>query len=81
MSPRAAPAVAIVAYDRLCTFEFGIAVEVFGLPRPELAVPWYRGAVCSLSSFFSVPASGALQSLPWWLPLPRMPGPPRRMRP
>ena len=48
MSPRAAPAVAIVAYDRLCTFEFGIAVEVFGLPRPELAVPWYRCAVCSL---------------------------------
>ena len=48
MSPRAAPAVAIVAYDRLCTFEFGIAVEVFGLPRPELPVPWYRFSVCSL---------------------------------
>jgi AraC family transcriptional activator FtrA len=47
MPPRPSPAVAIVAYDRLCTFEFGIAVEVFGLPRPELPVPWYRCAVCS----------------------------------
>lgn len=47
MPPRNSPAVAIVAYDRLCTFEFGIAVEVFGLPRPELPVPWYRCAVCS----------------------------------
>lgn len=28
--------VAAVAYDRLSFFEFGIAVEVFGLPRPEL---------------------------------------------
>ncbi|MEM6499885.1 MAG: transcriptional regulator FtrA [Pseudomonadota bacterium] len=33
--------VAIMAYDRLCTFEFGIALEVFALPRPELSVPWY----------------------------------------
>lgn len=30
-----------MAYDRLCTFEFGIALEVFALPRPELSVPWY----------------------------------------
>ena len=28
--------VAILAYDGLCTFEFGIAVEIFGLPRPCL---------------------------------------------
>lgn len=36
------PHVAILAYDRLCMFEFGIAVEVFGLPRPELAhLNWY----------------------------------------
>lgn len=39
--------VAIVAYDGLCTFEFGIAVEVFGLNRPELGVPWYTCRVCS----------------------------------
>ena len=40
--------VVAVAYDGLCTFEFGIVVEAFALPRPELHVPWYRFAVCSL---------------------------------
>jgi len=40
--------VAAVAYDRLCTFEFGIVVEVFALPRPELNVDWYRFDVCSI---------------------------------
>jgi AraC family transcriptional regulator, transcriptional activator FtrA len=39
--------VALLAYDGLCTFEFGCAVEVFALPRPELAVPWYQFAVCA----------------------------------
>lgn len=33
--------VVAVAYDRLCTFEFGVASELFGLPRPELGVDWY----------------------------------------
>lgn len=41
------PLVAILAYDRLCTFEFGCAVELFALERPELDVPWYRYAVCA----------------------------------
>ncbi|WP_368563191.1 transcriptional regulator FtrA [Pseudoxanthomonas sp. UTMC 1351] len=41
------PLVAILAYDRLCTFEFGCAVELFALERPELDVPWYRHAVCA----------------------------------
>jgi AraC family transcriptional activator FtrA len=40
--------VVAVAYDGLCTFEFGIVVEVFGLPRPEVTVPWYRFRVCAL---------------------------------
>jgi AraC family transcriptional activator FtrA len=39
--------VAAIAYDRLCTFEFGCVVELFALPRPELGVPWYRFAVCA----------------------------------
>lgn len=39
--------VAVIAYDGLCTFEFGIAVEIFGLCRPELEVEWYKFAVCS----------------------------------
>jgi AraC family transcriptional activator FtrA len=40
--------VVALAYDRLCTFEFGIVVELFGLPRPELDVDWYRFDVCSI---------------------------------
>ncbi|MCQ4162659.1 transcriptional regulator FtrA [Roseomonas sp. GC11] len=40
--------VAVLAYDGLCTFEFGCAVEVFGLPRPELEPDWYRFAVAAL---------------------------------
>lgn len=39
--------VVALAYDRLCTFEFGCVVELFALQRPELEVPWYRFAVCS----------------------------------
>ena len=40
--------VAILAYDGLCTFEFGIAVEIFGLPRPEFDFPWYRHRIVGL---------------------------------
>ncbi len=39
-------AVAVV-YDGLCTFEFGILVELFGLPRPEFE-QWYRFRVASV---------------------------------
>lgn len=42
--------VAILAYDGLCTFEFGCAIELFALDRPELAVPWYSYAVCSVEA-------------------------------
>lgn len=41
------PRVVALAYDGLCTFEFGCAVEVFGLPRPEMGDRWYRFAVAS----------------------------------
>lgn len=41
------PLVVAVAYDRLCTFEFSCAVELFSLERPELQVNWYRFAVCA----------------------------------
>jgi AraC family transcriptional activator FtrA len=40
--------VAILAYDGLCTFEFGCAIEVFALARPELEVRWYSHAVCAV---------------------------------
>jgi AraC family transcriptional activator FtrA len=42
--------VAILAYDRLCTFEFGCAVELFALERPELGVDWYSYAVCAVEA-------------------------------
>ena len=42
------PLVVALAYDGLCTFEFGVAVEVFGLPRPELGENWYRFAVAAV---------------------------------
>lgn len=42
-----APSVAILAYDGLCTFEFGCAVELFALPRPEIGGQWYRTRVVS----------------------------------
>ena len=41
------PLVVAVVYDGLCLFEFGIAVEVFGLSRPEFESDWYRFQVCS----------------------------------
>lgn len=42
--------VAAVAYDGLCLFEFGVAAELFGLPRPELEVPWYDFIVVGIES-------------------------------
>jgi AraC family transcriptional activator FtrA len=39
--------VVALVYDGLCTFEFGIAVEMFGLPRPELA-HWYDFGLCAV---------------------------------
>jgi len=51
ISTRYAPGlVTVLAYDGLCTFEFGIAVEMFGLPRPEFDFPWYEFAVVSAES-------------------------------
>jgi len=47
--PRNRRVVALV-YDGLGTFEFAIVGEVFGLPRPELRVPWYRFSACSLEA-------------------------------
>lgn len=38
---------AVLVYDGLCTFEFGIAVEMFGLPRPELQ-DWYPFGLCAV---------------------------------
>ena len=48
MASRDPRRVAVLAYNDLCTFEFGIVVEVFALRRPELNVEWYDLEVCSL---------------------------------
>lgn len=45
-----AHAVAVYAFDGMSPFELGCVVEVFGLPRPELGVPWYELKVCAESA-------------------------------
>src|SRR5262245_46971146 len=58
--PRKRHRVTAVIYDRLALFELAIAVEVFGLPRPELGIPWYDFAVCSLDGG-TLRATGAVR--------------------
>src|SRR5215831_18850344 len=41
--------VAVLAYGGTATFELGIVVELFGLPRPEFPL-WYRFKVCALET-------------------------------
>src|SRR5580704_15028146 len=48
MTARDPRRVVALAYDGLGTFEFGIVVELFGLPRPYLGVEWYNFEVCSV---------------------------------
>jgi AraC family transcriptional activator FtrA len=42
------PLVVAAVYDGLCTFEFSIAAEIFGLPRPEMGDRWYRFASAAI---------------------------------
>ncbi|MDE2404537.1 MAG: transcriptional regulator FtrA [Sphingomonadales bacterium] len=42
------PLVVALLYDGLCTFEFGIVAEVFGLDRPEMGPDWYRFASAAI---------------------------------
>jgi len=66
----APPLVVALAYDGLCTFEFGIAVEMFGLPRPELP-QWYRfeiascdpGPLRATGGLYITPSAGGLRLL------------------
>jgi AraC family transcriptional activator FtrA len=46
--PSSAPLVVVLAYDGLCTFEYGVAVELFALPRPEMGEGWYRFATAAV---------------------------------
>lgn len=54
------PLVIALVYDGLCTFEFGIAAEIFGLPRPEFGTDWYRFASCAVEPG-PLRAAGGLQ--------------------
>ena len=54
--------VAVLAYEGLCTFEFGVTVELFGLPRPELD-SWYSFEVCGLERGL-IRATGGVSVLP-----------------
>lgn len=42
------PLVVALLYDGLCTFEFGIVAEIFGLARPEMGENWYRFLSCAI---------------------------------
>ena len=54
------PAVVALVYDGLCTFEFGIVSEVFGLPRPELGGDLYRFSSVALEDG-PIRAAGGLE--------------------
>jgi AraC family transcriptional regulator, transcriptional activator FtrA len=57
--------VVALAYDRLCTFEFGCTVELFALERPELGVAWYDFAVCAVEPGPIRAAGGILVEAPY----------------
>ncbi|WP_144151467.1 transcriptional regulator FtrA [Paraburkholderia sp. BCC1885] len=61
--------VVALAYDRLCTFEFGCVTEVFALDRPELGIDWYRFAVCASEAGPLHAAGGITISAPYTLRL------------
>lgn len=42
------PLVVAPVYDGLCTFEFAIVAEIFGLARPEMGPGWYRFASAAI---------------------------------
>jgi AraC family transcriptional activator FtrA len=64
------PLVVALLYDGLCTFEFGIAAEIFGLARPEMGLDWYRFASAAVEpgplrahGGFSIHADGGVDLL------------------
>lgn len=61
--------VVALAYDHLCTFEFGCVTELFALERPELDVDWYQFAVCAIEPGPLRAAGGVTISAPYKLKL------------
>jgi AraC family transcriptional regulator, transcriptional activator FtrA len=50
ISNRSGPLVVALVYDGLCTFEFAIVAEIFGLSRPEMGETWYRFASAAIEN-------------------------------
>lgn len=69
MKSRSAHRVVALAYDQLCTFEFGCTVEVFAIERPELEVDWYRFGVCAAEPGKLRAAGGITVDAPYTLRL------------
>src|SRR5438105_3228343 len=61
--------IATYIYDQLCTFEFGCAVGVFGIDRPELGILPYRFAACALTPGKIKAAGGVTIEAPYSLKL------------
>lgn len=53
--------VAALLYEGLCSFEFGIAAEVFALPRPEMGKDWYSFSTCAEAPRRPLRANGGLK--------------------
>jgi AraC family transcriptional activator FtrA len=60
MAARDLRRVVALVYEGLGTFEFGIVVELFGLRRTGLGVPWYQFEVCSVERG-PIRAAGGIQ--------------------
>ena len=64
------PLVCTLVYDHLCTFEYGIATELFALQRNEISKPLYRfetiaaesGALCAVGGL-QIKAHGGIERL------------------
>jgi AraC family transcriptional regulator, transcriptional activator FtrA len=67
MSLTRPPTVSVLAYSGMSLFEIGIVTEVFGLPRPELDVPWYQLLICADGSGGTPTIGGAAVHTPYRL--------------
>lgn len=63
---------AALVYDGLCTFEFSLVVECFGLSRPEIDASWYEFRACGVEEGpfraiggVSLNADHGLETLRW----------------
>jgi AraC family transcriptional activator FtrA len=61
MSLSRRPTVSVLAYAGMSLFEIGIVTEVFGLPRPELDVPWYQLLICADDAGAGTPTIGGAE--------------------